>query len=83
MRTVFPTASASACPKSFFTEAPPSTTTIEDSSFSSAVKTRPFWAFRPLASKNFSSQAMIVISSDEEVGLDTLDQALAQQVMKS
>ena len=75
MRTVFPTASASARPKSFFTDAPPSTTTIEDSSFSSAVRTRPFSALRPLASKNFSSHAVMSISSEVEVELDTLDRA--------
>ena len=56
-------------------DAPPSTTTIDDSSFSSAVKTRPFSALRPLASKNFSSHAMMAISAEVEVELDTLDQA--------
>ena len=75
MRTVFPTASASARPKSFFTEAPPSTTTIDDSSFSSAVKKRPFSTLSPIASQSRSSQAMMSISSEVEVELDTLDQA--------
>ena len=75
MRTVFPTASASAVPKSFFTEAPPSTTTIDDSSFSSAVKKRPFSTLSPIASQSRSSQAMISMSSEDELELVTFAQA--------